>query len=240
MHDLLRSLGAKLMKDEGIAFSEGQSKNMNPLMKVRRLSLSNKGDTLRLPSLIIEQKCLRVLQSFNSPEIKTIQDDIVKGLDRLRVLDLKYTSIKSLPNSIMKLLHLRYLDLDRTNIHKLPESIGYLAYLQTLNISGYESLHVLPNGITRLSNLRCLRVRDTPLTHVPSEIGRLTNLNHFEGFVVGQDDSPTDMVEGWNLEELQSLSNLRHLDIWRSERASTAGGTTILANMIRLRRLDIF
>ncbi|WOL20088.1 disease resistance protein RGA3 [Canna indica] len=239
MHDFLRSLGAKLMEDEGITISEGQSTNRNSLIKVRRLSLSNKEDTLTLPSVVIQQKCLRFLRLFNSPETKTIKDDVIKGLQHLRVLDICDTSIEVLPISIMKLLHLRYLDLDRTYIQELPESIGDLAYLQTLNISGCPSLHRLPNGITRLSNLRCLRAEDTPLTHVPRGIGKLTNLNHFDGFVVGQDDSPSSIVEGWNLEELQSFSNLRHLSIWRLDRASTTEGPAVLDNMTCLRHLHV-
>ncbi|XP_074560287.1 LOW QUALITY PROTEIN: putative disease resistance protein RGA3 [Curcuma longa] len=241
MHDVLRSFGEKLMEEEGIIINDAPCTSTNSLTKIRRLSISNQGDVLLLPNVIIEQKCLRALHLVTCPQIKQIEDHVFESLKHLRVLDLCDTCIDSLPDSLTKLLHLKYLDLDRTKIRKLPESIECLANLQTLNLSGCESLHELPKGITRLINLRCLRIERTPLTHVPKGVGKLKNLNHLEGFFVGHRDSMSKMDGGCDLDELQYLCNLRYLWIDKLERATTTGNRNIvLANKQFLMELNLF
>ncbi|XP_064984248.1 putative disease resistance protein RGA4 [Musa acuminata AAA Group] len=223
IHDHLRALATYLMKEEGFSITVGQRLDIKANTKIRRLSISNMGIKLVLPDHIIEEKCLRTLLVRDSHPTITIEDSVLEGLSNLRVLDLCETSIERIPNCIGDLLHLRYLDLDRTKIHEIPKSIGRLVNLQTLNISGCKHLYKLPMTITRLYNLRSLRVEDTPLTHVPKGIGKLININNLKGFVVGH-DNPTNEVDeaGCGLEELQPLSKLRYLSIYRLERAVTA------------------
>ncbi|KAG6517838.1 hypothetical protein ZIOFF_021237 [Zingiber officinale] len=240
MHDVLRSFGEKLMEEEGIIINDTQFTSTTSLTKVRRLSISNQGDVLLLPNVIIEQKCLRALHLLNCSQIKRIEDHVFESLKRLRVLDLHDTSIDSLPDSLLKLLHLKYLNLCGTKIRKLPESIECLANLQTLNLSECESLHELPKGITRMSNLRCLQIVSTPLTHVPKGVGKLKNLNTLDGFFVGHCDSMSKMDGGCDLDELQYLCNLRYLSIYKLERARTIGSRhTVLANKPFLRGLKL-
>ncbi|XP_042468793.1 putative disease resistance RPP13-like protein 1 [Zingiber officinale] len=238
MHDVLRSLGEKLIEEEGILINDAQCTSKNSLTKVRRLSISNQADVLLLPKAIIEQKCLRALHVTNCPQIERIENHAFESLKYLRVFHLNDTSIDSFPDSLMKLFHLKYLDLDRTKITKLPESIECLANLQTLSLSGCESLHELPKGITRLSNLRCLRIEGTQITHVPKGVGKLKNLTHLAGFVVGHCDSMSRMDGGCDLDELQYLCSLINLFIYKLERATTIGNRNfVLANKLFLRRL---
>ncbi|XP_042473936.1 putative disease resistance RPP13-like protein 1 [Zingiber officinale] len=240
MHDVLRSLGEKLMEDEAIFINDAQCTSTNSLTKVRRLSISNQADVLLLPNAIIKQKCLRALHFTNCPQIERIENHAFESLKYLRVFHLNDTSIGSFPDSLMKLFHLKYLDLDRTKITKLPESIECLANLQTLSLSGCESLHELPKGITRLSNLRCLRIENTPLTHVPKGVGKLKNLNHLDGFLVGHCDSMIRMDGGCDLDELQDLCNLIDLFIDKLERATTRGNRNfVLEKKLFLRRLKL-
>ncbi|XP_074562514.1 putative disease resistance RPP13-like protein 1 [Curcuma longa] len=243
MDDLLRALGNNLIGDEALVISDGRvaDTNPNPLTKIRRLWMSSKGDTLRLPGAVLEQKCLRVLRLSDSSEIKTIEDEAaaLPALKNLRVLDVSDTQIERLPDFIfMNLLLLRYLDLDRTKIRELPESIGRLANLQTLNIAGCKSLRSLPKAVTSLGMLRCLRAKGTPLTHLPRGMGRLTNLNHIEEFIVGHGDSPSNVDDGCDLEELRSLSKLRFLNAVKLEKA-TMTGTSVLENKSWLRHLSL-
>ncbi|XP_064984251.1 putative disease resistance protein RGA4 [Musa acuminata AAA Group] len=223
MHDHLRALATYLMKEEGLSITVGQRLDIKANAKIRRLSISNMGIKLILPDHIIEEKCLRTLMVRDSLSTTMIDDKVFEGLPNLRVLDLCNTSIERIPNCIGDLLHLRYLDLDRTKIHEIPESIVRLINLQTLNISGCKHLHRLPMAITRLHNLRSLVIKDTPLTHVSKEIKKLININRLEGFVIGH-DNPTNEVDeaGCGLEELQPLSKLRYLSIYRLEKAVTA------------------
>ncbi|XP_064942269.1 putative disease resistance RPP13-like protein 1 isoform X2 [Musa acuminata AAA Group] len=236
MHDHLRALATHLMKEEGLSITVGQRLNIKANAKIRRLLISNMGIKLVLSDHIIEEKCLRTLVVRDSLSTTTIEDNVLEGLPNLRVLDLCDTSIERIPNCIRDLLHLRYLDLDRTKIHEISESIGCLVNLQTLNISGCKYLYKLPMTITRLHNLRSLVIEDTPLTHVPKGIGKLININNLNGFVVGH-DNPTNEVDevGCGLEELQHLSKLRYLSIYRLERAVTAASA--LAEKHSLREL---
>ncbi|XP_064942264.1 putative disease resistance protein RGA4 [Musa acuminata AAA Group] len=222
MHDHLRSLGACLMKDEGKLIRHGQRLDVRANAKIRRLSVSKMGKKLVLPDQIMEEKCLRTLILHDSPRTKIIEDNVLRMLPHLRVLDLSYTSIKTLPDCIGDLLQLRYINLDWTNIYEIPESIGRLANLQTLNLYNCKYLHRLPKSITRLHNLRCLHIEYVPLTHVPNGIEKLMDLNHLEGFVVGHSNPRNELhEEGCDLEELQALSKLRCLRIYRLERAVT-------------------
>ncbi|XP_038986216.1 putative disease resistance protein RGA4 [Phoenix dactylifera] len=232
MHDLLRSLALFLIGDESTFVGDGKTCTTNPLTKLRHLSISNVGERLEIPDAVKKQKCLRTLIAWNSPKTKIVEHELGR-LEQLRVLDLTGTGLESLPDSVGNLLHLRHLNLDRTNVKKLPESIRRLQNLQILSLSGCQSLHMLPKTITTLSNLRCLRLYETPVSHLPRGIGKLTHLNNLEGFVVGDDGGKQD--QGCNLEELQSLSQLRALKIVRLERSRA--GVSTLQNSCFLRRL---
>ncbi|KAB8116108.1 hypothetical protein EE612_057072, partial [Oryza sativa] len=116
-------------------------------------------------------------------------------------------------------------DLDGTNISCLPESIGSLQNLLILNLKRCKYLHFLPLATTQLYNLRRLGLADTPINQVPKGIGRLKFLNDLEGFPIGGGSDNTKMQDGWNLEELAHLSQLRCLDMIKLERATPRSST---------------
>ncbi|RVW49110.1 putative disease resistance protein RGA1 [Vitis vinifera] len=84
-----------------------------------------------------------------------------------------------------KLKHLRYLDLSYTAIHKLPESIGMLFNLQTLMLSNCNFLSEVPSEIGKLINLRYFDISKTKLEGMPMGINRLKDLQVLTTFVVG-------------------------------------------------------
>uniref|UniRef100_K3ZLJ5 AAA+ ATPase domain-containing protein n=1 Tax=Setaria italica TaxID=4555 RepID=K3ZLJ5_SETIT len=113
-----------------------------------------------------------------------------------------------------------------TGIPYLPESVGSLINLQVLSLQGCHALHSLPTTVTRLCNLRRLGIFGTPINRVPKGIGGLKFLNDLEGFIVGDgSDNSSRMQDGWNLEELGPLLQLRQLEVNKLERAvpCTAG-----------------
>ncbi|KAL5540442.1 hypothetical protein UlMin_044958 [Ulmus minor] len=121
----------------------------------------------------------------------------------LRVLSFKgYRNISQLPDSMGKLRHLRYLDLSFTSIRRLPESICLLFNLQTLKLRDCRDLISLPKDMHCLINLRYLCFSGNSLLDMPIQISKLKNLQKLDTFVVGKDD-------GANIAELKELPNLR-------------------------------
>nr|ALO70064.1 NBS-LRR-like resistance protein [Oryza sativa] len=90
---------------------------------------------------------------------------------------------------------------------------------------GCESLRRLPLATTQLCNLRRLGLAGTPINQVPKGIGRLKFLNDLEGFPIGGGNDNTKIQDGWNLEELGHLSQLRCLDMIKLERATPCSST---------------
>jgi len=99
-------------------------------------------------------------------------------------------------------------------------------------------LHSLPAGITQLCNLRRLGLKDTPINEVPEGIGRLISLNDLDGFLIGGGScNNSRMQDGWNLEELGRLLQMRRLGMIKLERAVPPSKDSLLANKKHLREL---
>ncbi|KAK2393622.1 putative disease resistance protein [Trifolium repens] len=76
---------------------------------------------------------------------------ILSNLKCLRVLSFQsFPNLDALPDSIGELIHLRYLDLSYTKITTLPESLCNLYNLQTLKLYRCQKLSRLPNGMQNL------------------------------------------------------------------------------------------
>ncbi|KAK6137243.1 hypothetical protein DH2020_029014 [Rehmannia glutinosa] len=109
------------------------------------------------------------------------------------------------------LKHLRHLNLAYTNIRTLPDSLGSLWNLRILNLKHCRKLVALPKNTRYLKNLRHLFLEEcTSLSEMPSKISDLTNLRTLSMFIVGHN-------RGNQLEELQCLNlggtlKIRHLE----------------------------
>ncbi|WRX12699.1 NB-ARC - like 10 [Theobroma cacao] len=133
----------------------------------------------------------------------TITHDLLPTLGCLKVLSLsRYGNIHMLPNSIDNLKLLRYLDLSYTPIKELPESVSDLFHLQILILLKCQQLVELPNKLGRLINLQHLDLRGTKLKEMPAHMGKLKNLHKLTTFVVGKHS-------GSSISELGELQHLR-------------------------------
>ncbi|MED6118992.1 hypothetical protein PIB30_007882 [Stylosanthes scabra] len=123
-------------------------------------------------------------------------------LKYLRVLSFKHFRLESLPKSIGELIHLRYLDLSFTPILRLSESLCKLYNLQTLKLTGCDRLEMLPEQMQDLVNLRYLDIDGTfHLREMCKGMSKLKNLNFLSKYIVGdQDDN--------GIRELATLENL--------------------------------
>nr|KJB12910.1 hypothetical protein B456_002G044500 [Gossypium raimondii] len=158
------------------------------------------------PSLSPNCENLSTLLLQNNESLERISESFFQHMHSLSILDLSYTSIEQLPNSVSnlktlnalvlrgckelryvpsleKLKALRKLDLRGTGIEKVPKGLEMLANLTYLNLCT-ESLKELPIAILpRLSCLQCL-VLYVKLPSVKMnglEVARLRKLEVFEG-----------------------------------------------------------
>ncbi|CAK8565032.1 unnamed protein product [Lathyrus sativus] len=154
-------------------------------------------------------KCLRSFlpittrRSCNYLSIKVV-DDLLPLFKRLRMLSLSnYVNITNLPDSIGNLVQLRYLDLSFTKVKSLPDTICNLYNLQTLILLDCVRLIELPVHMGNLISLRHLDISGTGIKELPMEIGGLENLQTLTVFLVGR------RHEGLSIKELSKFPNLR-------------------------------
>ncbi|GLT25977.1 hypothetical protein SLA2020_010740 [Shorea laevis] len=141
---------------------------------------------------------------------------LFSNLRCLRVLSFDGYWIKKVPDSIGDLKLLCYINLSWTGIQSLPDSVSFLVYLQTLILRHCAKLTQLPEGIVNLVDLLHLDITHTKsLKKLPSGIGRLTNLLTLSKFVIG---GGLRLGELKTLKQLQGdllISNLRKVSDFR-------------------------
>ncbi|CAO1940349.1 unnamed protein product [Urochloa humidicola] len=236
MHDLLRRMGQHLSQGEYFC-GDLQSLEAKSLFKLRHISIVTDKDSIVFPNMNIENIRARTLLIRCSKSI-IVEPTIFKRLPCIRVLDLTSSTIRVVPKCIGTLIHLRSLDLDGTDISNLPESICSLIYLQILNLQRCHALHSLPMAITELCSLRRLGLRGTPIDQVPKGISELKSLNDLEGFPIGHgSDNSARIQDGWNLDELGPLMQLRKLRLIKWERTSPCSTDSLLVDKKFLKQL---
>ncbi|QCE03406.1 disease resistance protein RPM1 [Vigna unguiculata] len=137
---------------------------------------------------------------------------IVSMLKYLRVLKFgDYKSKLALPDSIGELIHLRYLDLSYTTIAMLPESLCNLYNLQTLKLRSCLSLTKLPRDMQNLVNLRHLQIYGTPISEMPKRMGKLNHMQKLDFYVVGK-HKENSIKELGGLPNLHGYFNIKKLE----------------------------
>ena len=162
-----------------------------------------------------------------SPKMKLpsnqVPPELFSKLTCLRALDLSYTELDLLPDSIGFCIHLRYLNLRNTLIKTLPETVCNLFNLQTLDLRDCFWLMDLPEGMSRLVNMRhlCLHLdwdRVTAFRSMPSGIDKLLSLQTLSRFVTVSKDGGK-----CNITELKNLKIRGELCILNLEAATHSG-----------------
>jgi hypothetical protein len=90
-----------------------------------------------------------------------------------------------------------------------------------------------------LISLRRLGLDGTPINQVPKGIGRLEFLNDLEGFPVGGGSDNGKTQDGWKLEELAHLSQLRQLEMIKLEKATPYRTDSLLTDKKHLKVLNL-
>ncbi|XP_057744193.1 putative disease resistance RPP13-like protein 1 isoform X2 [Arachis stenosperma] len=205
MHDLLHDLAIFLAGDF-YCNSEELGKEEEIRIQTRHLCVDLSHCSSKLYNSISKVESLRTLLlcgNFSSPyfNIEAATCEILSKCKYLRVLS--FDKLDVLPNSTGELIHLRHLDLSYTRIKTLPESLCSLCNLQTLKIRGCYGLTMLPSGLHNLVSLQHLDIRETALEEMPRKMSKLNQLHVLSSFVVGKHED-----NGIQDQELGGLVNL--------------------------------
>ncbi|XXG87507.1 hypothetical protein AAC387_Pa11g2175 [Persea americana] len=194
MHDLIHDLLRFIVGAE-ISIVEASMK-IEPSTEIHHLSSQDWNEQRELKIL----EALKICKKLRTVSLRlfSFYVTVLSSLRCLRVLDLSYSRIRYLPNSIDKLKHLRYLDISHTSIGELPESICNLHSLQTLNFIGTD-IQKLPKNMKKMISLR--HVEFDGNCPAPKGIGELTCLRTWPTFVVSEES-------GAGIEELKGLNQL--------------------------------
>ncbi|XP_052113184.1 putative disease resistance protein At3g14460 [Arachis duranensis] len=204
MHDLLHDLAIFLAGDF-YCNSEELGKEEEIKIQTRHLFVDLSHCSSKLYNSISKVESLRTLllfANFSSPNCNTeaATCQILSKCKNLRVLLLK--KFDEVPNLLIgELIHLRYLNLSWTYIKTLPESLCSLCNLQTLKLYYCSKLTTLPSGLHNLVSLRHLDIRGTSLEEMPRKMSKLNQLHVLSSFVIGKHEDN-------GIQELGGLVNL--------------------------------
>nr|UBY07494.1 NBS-LRR disease resistance protein [Dasypyrum villosum] len=232
MHDLLRQLVLNISREEYFIGDVETLRGEN-MSKLRRVTAVTKEDMLVLSRVDKVDVKVRTFLTIKGP--RRIEDTLFRRFLLLRVLVLNYTLVQSIPDYIGKLIHLRLLNLDYTGISCLPESIGSLKNLQVLSLRWCDDLHNLPSTVTMLSSLRCLDLFGTKIIQVPIGTGKLKLL--LGKYPVGDGSDNAVIQDGWKLEELSSLSQMRYLHLVNLQKVAHCSTDAVLTDKNHLKTL---
>lgn len=199
MHDLLRQLACTISRQECFVGDVETLRGEN-MSKLRRVTSVTSKDKLVLPGMDKVEIKVRTFVTVHS--LWRFEDTLFKRFLLLRVLVLNCSLVQSIPDYIGKLIHLRLLDLDYTGISGLLESVGSLKNLQVLSLCHCDALHSLPSSMIRLCGLRSLCLAATKINQVPKGIGKLKFVTDIEAIPIGVGSDNADIQDGWKLEEL--------------------------------------
>lgn len=160
-------------------------------------------------------RCLMVLNwvpdSGSLMMSNNIQCILFSSIKYLRVLSFSSCLLTELVDEISNLKLLRYLNLSYTKIKRLPDSICTLHNMQTLLLIWCYQLTELPLDLHKLVNLRHLDVRMCGIKSMPKHMGRLEHLQILTCFLTGKHIG-FDVKELGNLNHLQGTLSISKLE----------------------------
>ncbi|KAF8017186.1 hypothetical protein BT93_H2393 [Corymbia citriodora subsp. variegata] len=145
--------------------------NFSAHSNVERLILSGCRSLIEIDKSICQLKCLVFLDVSNCSNLQRLPETI-GNLESLTKLDLSYTSIEALPDSIIKLKNLKVVKMHKNGISKISNVFWTMEKLQKIKITvKYDSikpLHVeISDCIYGNKSLRILRLEGARIHALP-------------------------------------------------------------------------
>ncbi|WJX76286.1 hypothetical protein P8452_59725 [Trifolium repens] len=219
MHDLVRDVAITIAcRDKHVYMLKPKAGLKNRLPK----------DFPKMCSQIILSKCLlhELPKKIDCPNVELfcldsadrsleIPDTIFDGMGSLKVLDLTFLNLSSLPTSFCSLTGLQTLCLD----HCVLENIDIIGDLKNLEILSLlkSSMAKLPIRLREMTQLRMLDLSHAGIEVIPSNI--FSSLTKLEELYLGniyikwEDENSAKQNENASLAELQRLCNLTALEL---------------------------
>ncbi|XP_028069924.1 putative disease resistance protein RGA4 [Camellia sinensis] len=175
MHDLMHDLAQSIMRYECSIMEPHEAMKIED--KIRHLSFNiGHGGIVPWNEIVFEVPSLRPVLILSQPVIFTYKDNCspyISNQKYPRVLDFGKNAYEKLSMSISNFSHLRYLDMSWSNMKILPESICNIQNLQTLKLQYCRQLQKLPNRMKHMRNLTYLDITGCE----GYQIGELKELN---------------------------------------------------------------
>lgn len=195
-------------------------------------------------------KLTSLSESFRAPQVRSlvmmfnkdftvIPKRVMGSMVSLKVLNLRRTSLKSLPDSVGCLKQLVWMDLSYTPIKTLPQSFTNLVNLEILSLNG-SSITELPYGLHKLASLKFLDLMYCKdLQYVPCSISNMTSLQSLQMMYC---DSLWTKQVGYGRKKVACIDNIASLKQLKKLRLQNNGkiiseGT--LGSMIEMEILSL-
>lgn len=194
IHDLMHDLAVLISGDECFALQNVTEMEKIP-DNVHHLVFP---ESYKIDFVVQHCRITRSLFSLQKNYAYSFKDLKFKE-SNFRVIGLHISGIErfSIEPAFMK--HLRYLDLSYSEIETLTESVTALYNLQVLMLNSCRSLTMLPEGMKFMVSLRHIYLEYCyALKCMPSSLGQLSSLRTLTTYVVGTDS-------GCGIQELKDL-----------------------------------
>ncbi|GAB2230696.1 hypothetical protein Drorol1_Dr00014978 [Drosera rotundifolia] len=206
MHDLVREMAIKVGKEKGFLIRAGEKMRDIPGERewnedLCKVSLMNNHIGSISPDAAPRCPNLSSLLLRLNPSLTSISSLFFSLMDGLCVLDLSWTAIEKLPDSVSNLKNLTALLLQRCERLNYVPSVSMLGKLREMDLSYCKKLRDLPHGMEGLVNLKFL---DFMGCTAPVS-GILSGLSHLEALRICESSE----AKGQDLMKLMHLKRLR-------------------------------
>ncbi|KAK1304532.1 Disease resistance protein [Acorus calamus] len=221
MHDVVRDVAIYIGSNENHEGCLSKSYQNEPdwenVKDCKRLSVINNSICIlpEKPPECLHIQTLLLESNSEFSELKTIPDKFFEGMTSLRVLDLCYTSISSLPASMSYLTNLQVLDLDSCSSLEDISALGSQNKLQVLSLRNTK-VKAWSAVVGKFTGLKYLDLRGIGKLRIPPKV--ISNLCQLEELHVGGSFTKWEVGgeetgENAPLHEIQSLIKLKTLSI---------------------------